>query len=349
MFLICLAGYAQTGIQTPKTKAAAADQHKEIGVETSSKAKYTSIINKDHWFSKAGLGMFIHFGLASLGGNHDLSWSMIRDTKYDKDQNNENKIKPTDYFNLARSFYPIDFCPNKWLKAAKTAGFEYAVLTTRHHDGFALWPSEYGDFSTKNYMNGHDLVKEYVDACRKNGIRVGFYYSPPDWYRGRLFRSWGYSTKGSKESPHLNVDWEPMEKLAQKPDDFNQKNIAYVNGQLRELLTRYGKIDYLWFDGGAGKEVLLFEEIKKLQPDIIINDRQHGYGDVMTRYFEGKFPKEKPDFVWEHCFIMNNSFGVWGYTKREVAQPNSVLLAHNPWFNHMSLLINREKYSENHS
>jgi alpha-L-fucosidase len=86
-----------------------------------------------------------------------------------------------------QGLHPKKYDPDKWLKAAKKAGFVYAVLTTRHHEGFALWPSHYGDFNTKNFMGGRDLLKDYVAACRRNGIKVGFYYSPPDWYFDREF------------------------------------------------------------------------------------------------------------------------------------------------------------------
>ncbi len=314
--------------KTDQSPDAAALQHLEINVQKNEGVRYTSALHREHWFPQAGLGMFIHWGLSSLGGNHDLSWSMIRDTRYDSDQKNENKLKPTDYFNLAQSFNASDYNPRKWLKAAKEAGFEYAVLTTKHHDGFALWPSEYGDFNTKNYLQGRNLVQEFVDACHENNLRVGFYYSPPDWRYERNYRSWGYRTAGTKESPHLDVNWEPILTLPQKPDDYQKNFAAYINGQIHELLTRFGKVDYLWFDGSEGDQIVSLEEIKKIQPEIIINDRQHGYGDVVTCHYECKLPENRPDHFWEHCFVMNNSFGVWSYVKREDGQPTSVLLSH---------------------
>jgi len=164
-----------------------------------------------------------------------------------------------------------------------------------------------------------------VEACRKNGLRVGFYYSPPDWYYERMYRSWGYGSKGTPESPHLGLNHEPLEKLTPKPADYEDKYVAYVNGQIRELLTRYGQVDYLWFDGSAGKKVMSIAEIRKLQPGIIVNDRQHGAGDVRTGPYECKLPKEGPNGTWEHCFSM---IGAWGYTKPGNCQPASVLLSH---------------------
>jgi len=267
--------------------------------------------------------MFIHWGLASVSGNVDLSWGMMKNTPWDAGQNNRNKLAPAEYFAMAKRFNPANYHPERWLKAAKEAGFGYAVLTTRHHEGFAMWPSKFGDFNTRNYMGGRDLVREYVKACRKVGMRVGFYYSPPDWYREREYQSWGWDTKGTPESPHLGLNWEPLAALPKRPVDFEDKHVAYVNGQLTELLTKYGPIDYLWFDGSAGPKVLSQDQIRKLQPNIIINDRQHGFGDVATSAYEYKVPTTRPAGWWEHCFSM---VGAWGYTKPETFAPTSQLI-----------------------
>ena len=306
-------------------KSSADSQHSLIGVAGQDGGSPPVALASDHWFPQAGLGMFIHWGLASLGGHHDLSWSMMKDTPWDKGSNNQNKLKPSEYFALAERFQPANYHPEKWLQAAKEAGFGYAVLTTRHHEGFALWPSDFGDFSTKNFMGGRDLVGEYVAACRKTGLRVGFYYSPPDWHYERAYRSWGYNTKGTPESPHLGLNHEPIGQLPPKPADYEAKYVAYVNGQLRELLTRYGQVDYLWFDGSAGKDVLSIAEIRALQPGIIVNDRQHGTGDVRTGPYECQLPKERPQGTWEHCFSM---MGAWGYTQPEHCSSAAVLLSH---------------------
>lgn len=281
------------------------------------------VAGPDHWFPQAGLGLFIHWGLASIPGNLDLSWGMMKNTPWDSGARNRNKLTPAAYFALAQQFHPTDYHPNRWLKAAREAGFGYAVLTTRHHDGFALWPSEHGDFNTRTCLDGRDLVREYVDACRRQGLKVGFYYSPPDWHFERQYRSFGYDTKGTAESPHLGLNHEPVE-LPQRPADFEDTYVAYVNGQIEELLTWYGPIDYLWFDGSAGPKVLSIEQIRKLQPGIIINDRQHGRGDVVTSRYEYQLPEAPPSGWWEHCFSM---VGAWGYTKPEQCAPASLLIS----------------------
>ena len=113
------------------------------------------------WFPDASLGLFMHWGIHSVVGAQP-SWDMIADYEWG------GRVSPPDkYYALAERFNPQDYDPNKYLKAAKDAGFTYAVLTTKHHDGYALWPSKYG-IGTKQYMNGRDLLKEYVDACRTN-------------------------------------------------------------------------------------------------------------------------------------------------------------------------------------
>lgn len=297
-------------------------QHADIGVAQTPQKSFPDAPNKRAlWFEKSGLGLFIHYGLPSVAeGMYDLSWSMVKGTGYDKRFEGKNKLTPNVYYALAKQFNPTQYNPDKWLKAAKEAGFKYAVFTTRHHDGFALWPSNFGDLSTKNYMGGRDLVGEYVAACRKNGIKVGFYYSPPDWYRERLYRSWGRGT------PPLGMDHQPVDTLPPKPTDFDQTTAEYLNGQIRELLMQYGKVDYLWFDGSA-KGILSQEEIRQLQPDIIMNDRQHGNGDVITSKYECQLPKERPNHLWEHPFCMTGNGAFWGYTKPLECLPSNVIPA----------------------
>ena len=127
------------------------------------------------WFPDASLGLFMHWGIHSVVGAQP-SWDMISYYKYG------GKVAPPDkYYALAERFDPQEYDPDQWLKAAKEAGFTYAVLTTKHHDGYALWPSKYG-IGTKQYMGGRDLLKTYVEACRANGLKVGFYFSPRDWH-----------------------------------------------------------------------------------------------------------------------------------------------------------------------
>jgi len=290
-------------------------------------------LNPDaQWYPDAGLGLFIHWGLASVK-NLDISWPMIPgralvNKKLDSaelarvvreiDFNLNGKppvITPNAYFAMAKDFNPGNYNPEIWIKAAKEAGFTYAVLTTRHHEGFAMWPSDYGDFSTKNYMGGRDLIKPFVDACRKYGLKVGLYYSPPNWYFDRDYMSfiYGKAYTSNPDLPKVDGDLNPR-KLKKDQADIKKHQAEYaamVKGQVEELLTRYGKIDLLWFDGKPpipnGNNVITQEEIRKLQPGIVMNPRLHGKGDFIT--FERNPPKTDPGDTWaEFCNTWTNSW-----------------------------------------
>ncbi|OFX33761.1 MAG: hypothetical protein A2W90_21995 [Bacteroidetes bacterium GWF2_42_66] len=129
------------------------------------------------WFPSAGLGLFMHWGIHSVAAL-DPSWSMIKNCFWVKC---DCPIAPEDYYRLAEDFDPVAYDPEKWVLAAKQADFQYMVLTAKHHDGYCLWPSKYGEWNTGKYMQGRDLLKPYVEACRKYRMKVGFYYSPRDW------------------------------------------------------------------------------------------------------------------------------------------------------------------------
>jgi alpha-L-fucosidase len=247
------------------------------------------------WYPEAGLGLFIHWGLCSVKAIN-ISWSMIEGLNGQHAQ-----ISPNDYWAQAQEFDPRKYDPDKWLKAAREAGFVYAVLTARHHEGFALWPSAYGDFNTKNYIGGRDLVKEYVDACRRNGLKVGLYYSPPDWHFERATKNFSRN-KGEVFGPDLKPRPAPPTagELAAQAREYSKM----IRGQLEELLTRYGKIDLLWFDGKApgvdANECMSLERIRELQPGIVVNVRWHGRGDFGT--FERALKTDQvKDGWWEYC------------------------------------------------
>ena len=295
---------ALVGTARAQSDDAATQQHEMIGATQTDAAVGLQDDSVRQWFPEAGLGLFIHWGISSVDGGHDLSWGMMANVPW----GGPKALTPETYWKLAEKFKPQAYNPEKWLRAAKEAGFGYAVLTTRHHDGFALWPSAYGDFNTRPHLDGRDLVGEYVAACRKVGMKVGFYYSPPDWHFRREYMSFGYGTKGTAESPHLGLRHEQVE-LPKKPADFDDRYIAYINNQITELMTRYGNIDLLWFDGNAGSKMLSQEKIRAMQPGILINDRGHGKGDFRTG-FECRLPTERPEGCWEHCYGLTSC---WGY------------------------------------
>ena len=213
------------------------------------------------WFPDASLGLFMHWGIHSVVGAQP-SWDMIANYEWG------GRVSPPDkYYALAERFNPRDYDPNKYLKAAKDAGFTYAVLTTKHHDGYALWPSKYG-IGTKQYMNGRDLLKEYVDACRANGLKVGFYFSPRDWHYPGLMHPNEFDATTWRDLP-------PITDSAANQQAYEQF-LAFVMAQMEELLTRYGKIDMLWLDGMNWRGVAdmhteqVYAWIRSLQPGIYV-------------------------------------------------------------------------------
>jgi len=273
------------------------------------------------WFGNASLGLFLHWSISSVHGGIDLSWPMI------KNMGPSLKIKPADYWKLAEQFKAEHYDPNLWLKAAKEAGFEYAVLTTKHHDGFTLWPTETSEIGVRTSLPGRDLVKDFVAACRANGIKVGFYYSGPDWYKGKDYMTFNYRSESGGNSslppipgrPDLDMNWEST-KVKSMPAEVRARIQQECRQQLTELLTRYGKVDVLWFDGGSGSDITL-EEIRKLQPGIVINNRgglaqKQGGPKFNGDYFtveHGDQPFRPPGW-WEQLRIWNSP--TWGYMKQ---------------------------------
>jgi alpha-L-fucosidase len=310
------------------SKNAAADtvalQHEVIGIggaktkEAFVKTKHPDAL----WFGQAGLGLFLHWGISSVHGGIDLSWGMIADKPWDK----TGHVSPQDYYALAERFRPDSFQPEKWLQAAREAGFRYAVLTTKHHDGYTLWPSAYTDLGVQKYLPGIDLVGIFVEACRKCDLKVGLYYSPPDWHLNRNFMSFRYGSDNTGATPEKKpYDFRHKEitSVQAKPAGWGEYYHMYIRGQTLELLTRYGKIDLLWFDGGDYPAITV-EEIRQLQPHILINPRMHGQGDFLTP--ECRMPESRPEGWWELCDTWG--CGSWGYTKKyEDFRPNSWMLS----------------------
>ncbi len=338
-----------------KKDTAAAAQHELIGAAVEKEVGHTTHPDAQ-WFENAGLGLFLHWGINSVEGKVDLSWGMIKDTPWDWRYMGTNKMKPADYYAQAERFDPEAYDPDLWMAAAANAGMKYVVLTTKHHDGYALWPSKYGDLSTRTHMHGRDLLRPYVEACRRHGLKVGFYYSPPDWNFMRDYRSFGYRAWDivkDKVKPiciemglipeyrgDLDMNWEPCTLKTPDREALLRYN-EYIRNQVIELLTEYGKIDVIWFDGmpgyGIGTEEtgvplpISQEEIRQIQPHILINPRLHGTGDFLTP--ECAFPSERPEGWWEGCFIWND--GSWGYSSNEGYKPVgwalNLLAKHRAW------------------
>jgi len=261
------------------------------------------------WWTNDRFGMFIHWGLYSMPARHE--W-----VKKNERMTNEQYQK---YFEL---FDPDLFNPKEWAKQAKAAGMKYAVLTTKHHEGFCLFDSKLTDYKSTNTPAKRDLVREYVDAFRAEGIKIGFYYSLIDWHHPDFTIDGNHPQSAKTDSAYDALN---------KNRDM-AKYRKYLHGQVKELLSNYGKIDYLFFDfsfpgkHGKGKDdwdsESLLKMVRELQPGILVNDRldlmdTEGGWDFMTpeQFKVSKCPEYKGKKVaWETCQTFSGS---WGYHRDE--------------------------------
>ena len=230
------------------------------------------------WWTDARFGMFIHYGVYSLLNRGE--WLMYSD-----------KMPFDEYRPLADRFTADEFKPKEWATLARDAGMKYMVLTTRHHDGFCLFDSEVSDFTAPKTAAKRDLIAEYVTACRDAGLRVGFYYSLMDWRFPGMF---------------------PMRyKIPREEWSIYTPMVEQAHAQVRELMTNYGKIDVLWYDGcmpgnpEMWRSVELNAMARSLRPDIIINNRADTAEDFGTP--ENTISAE--DRPWEACWTMNETWG----------------------------------------
>lgn len=250
---------------------------------------------KFRWFHEVKYGVFIHWGAYS-------AWEKGEQVLF------REHMDQAEYEKKAREWKPEHYNAEEWANIFVKAGFKYACLTTRHHDGYCLWDTKTTDYNSVKMAPQKDFVREYVDAMRKFGIRVGLYYSWCDWRLPAYY-----------EGPEKN------------PEGF-EKVKKYIRDQIMELMTKYGKIDYLFFDGTwpryadeLGTEEIV-QEIRKLQPDIIINNRLGFRGDQeeIDKFGglqeEGDFgtPEQNvfpQDRLWQSC--QTATWRWWGYTKNE--------------------------------
>jgi len=229
------------------------------------------------WWCEARFGMFIHWGPVSLKGT-EISWSRGGERR---GVGGTGEIPVEVYDNLYKEFNPTEFDAREWVAIAKRAGMKYLVFTTRHHDGFSMFDTAYSDYKITNSPFKRDVVAELAEACHEAGLRLGFYYSPPDWHHP------DYRTEN------------------------HARFIEYLHGQVRELCTKYGKVDIFWFDGlgGTAKDwdaERLIKMIRELQPGIIINNRAGLPEDLDTpEQRVGAFQRERP---WETCMTIGDQW-----------------------------------------
>lgn len=278
------------------------------------------------WFVQARFGMFIHWGLYAVPARGE--WV----------RSNE-RMPEEKYMPFFREFDPSAADPKAWVQAAKEAGMGYVILTAKHHDGFCLFDSELTDFKSTNTPMGRDIVREFLEAGREAGLKVGLYYSLIDWHH--------------PDFPHYGDRYHPMRSdpaASNEERDF-ERYLAYMHGQVKELCTRYGRLDVLWFDfsynqlrGEAWRANELADMVRTLQPGILLNNRLEVSGEGFGSLAQGEPAPCHGDFVspermvppeglfdpqgrplyWETCTTMNHS---WGYCAGDLwYKPASLLL-----------------------
>lgn len=268
------------------------------------------------WFTHDRFGLFIHWGIYALPARHE--WVK-----------NREQISDENYQKYFDRFDPDLYDPKVWAAEAKNAGMKYFVVTTKHHDGFCLWDSEFTDYKSTNTPHGKDLIAPMADAFKNEGMKTGFYHSLIDWHH-----------------PQFPIDGlHPMRGNVQFREAQKGRDIAvyreYLHNQSRELLTKFGRVDILWFDysyshadwgwaKGKGKEDWDSERLlamtRELQPHILVNDRLEIGGDLKTpeqyQPSEGMTVDGKP-VVWEACQTLNGS---WGYHRDNLDWKSSDML-----------------------
>jgi alpha-L-fucosidase len=239
---------------------------------------FTSKEERLEWWKDARFGMFIHWGPVSLKGT-EISWSRGREIPVDE------------YDGLYKRFNPVNFNADEWVRIAKEAGMKYIVFTSKHHDGFCMWDTKYTDFNIMHSPFKRDVMKELSEACRKEGIALGFYHSTCDWHNPDFPLT---SPGGSVKREKSNLD----------------RYTGYLKDQSVEIIRKYGPLLVMWydvpqqFDEIRGQGVI--DHIRKVQPDILVNNRTGAKGDFDTpEQRVGSFQSDRP---WETCMTIGRQW-----------------------------------------
>lgn len=272
------ASLAALGISNAMVHPAIAQE--AASTEATDKTQEATRAQRMQWWHAARFGMFIHFGVYSTIERHE--WVM------------EDEAWPIGpYTQHATTFKPALNCPRAWAKLAKQAGMKYMVLTTKHHEGFCNFDTKLTNYCAPKQGPGRDVVREYVEAARAEGLHVGFYYSLMDWHH-------------------------PDGAICATDEAARRRFVDYTHGLIREILTNYGKIDVLWYDVAWPLDAAGWESEKmnqmvfQLQPEIIVNNRNKLQGDFSTP--EQRIVAETNGRAWESCMTLNDS---WGYQRAD--------------------------------
>jgi alpha-L-fucosidase len=264
------------------------------------------------WFDGAGFGMFIHWDHASQQGL-EISWPMVGGVwslPY------AQAVTPAQYQSSAATFNPQSWDAPDLARRARAAGMRYVVFTARHHAGYAMWDTALSDFKVTRSPYGADILRSVVDAFRAQGLKIGLYYSLSDWHHP------DYPPFTEADLPYR------LDTLPQPTPEQAERYRAYLMGQLRELMTGYGRIDIAWFDGQWERSAEWWRTgeiaalLRELQPGILINDRLPGQGDYITP--EQFVPATAPEGRWESCETMNQSWG-WNPADPDIKSARSLV------------------------
>ena len=257
-----------------------AQQNQTTGNAPADRKQAATREQRMQWWHEAKFGMFIHWGLYSVIGQHE--WA--------KEQEGVPLLQ---YEILAKHFHPKPNAARDWARLAKRAGQKYMVMTTKHHEGFCNWDTKLTDYNAAQQGPGRDLVREFVEAARAEGLHVGFYYSLMDWHH-------------------------PDGAICKTDEAARRRFVDYTHGLIRELMTNYGKIDVLWYDvdwplnAEQWESERMNEMVFSLQPEIIVNNRNGLPGDFSTP--EQHIQASEVGRAWETCMTLNES---WGFNRAD--------------------------------
>jgi alpha-L-fucosidase len=287
-----------------------------------------AVDNRTAWYRAAKFGMFIHWGPYSLA-SVEASWPIMVP--------GAGTINEAEYVTLPKRFNPAEFDPRSWVRLARAAGQRYMVFTTKHHDGFCMFDSSYTDYKITRTPYGKDIVKQLAEACHREGMPIGFYYSPPDMHHP-AFRDTSKPASQNWHGEPQRPEW-PL-------------YLDYMELQLSELLTRYGDVALIWFDGLDHQEKYngrrFLDLIHRLQPATLVNNRIGldadyetpeqfipkaiptrgnrilGLEHEQTAAIPNSVPKPEDFRLWETCMTINNT---WAYNRNDSAfKPASQLI-----------------------
>ena len=266
-------------------------------------------MNNKEWFRQAKFGMMIHFGLYSILAGE---WKGKRMKGIGEWVQAHNRIPIAEYSQLAKIFNPVFFNAEEWVKTAKEAGMEYFVITSKHHEGFALFDSEYDDYNVvKGTPFGRDIIAELGEACYKHGLKLGLYYSQElDWHEPD---GGGYAPN---QTIHEGVpcswtnDWDFTDNSAK---DFTRCFEGKIKTQLKEILTKYGDLCLIWFDTPGvitpAQSQELYDMVKHYQPDCLVNSRiGNGLGDYSS-CGDNEIPDDYKTTLYESACTLNDTWG----------------------------------------